>query len=295
MIPSTGKMDIYAVFGNPVAHSLSPLMHQAALDRMGIRARYVPFCVTDIRQAVEGIRGLNISGVSVTLPYKSAVIPYLDEVDEEARQMGAVNTVWNDRGVLKGFNTDWLGFVLSIKEHLDIRGKRFAVLGAGGAARAVIFGLIREGGLPWILNRTDNKAEALAREFDCPFSPWSELFRLEAEVLINTTPVGMAPATDQSPVPRNLLNKFPWVVEVIYNPLRTKLLKEAEEAGCRVIDGLGMFIHQGAEQLKIWTGQEPPRSFMRETVRNHLQALGRLPSVQGNGPGLDGRGDSNGE
>jgi shikimate dehydrogenase len=267
------ELKIFAVFGNPIAHSLSPLMHQAALDRMGIPARYVPFCVTDLQKAVEGIRGLNIAGVSITLPFKSSILPYLDETDEKARQMGAVNTVWNDQGVLKGYNTDWLGFVLSLKEHLDIQGKRFAVIGAGGAARAVVFGLIQEGGRPFILNRTPEKAQALAQAFGCPFFPWSQITEIEAEVLVNTTPVGMSPQGEASPFPKELLRRFPWVVDIIYNPLKTRLLREAEESGCRTIDGLGMFVHQGAEQLKIWTGMEPPRPFMGEVVRNHLLSL----------------------
>ena len=117
---SSSDIKIFAVFGNPIAHSLSPLMHQAALDRMDIKARYVPFCVTDIRKAVEGIRGLGIQGVSVTLPFKTEVIEYLDEVEENALRIGAVNTIWNHQGILKGYNTDWRGFVLSLKEGLEI-------------------------------------------------------------------------------------------------------------------------------------------------------------------------------
>ncbi|MEW6185128.1 MAG: shikimate dehydrogenase [Thermodesulfobacteriota bacterium] len=265
------EIKIFAVFGNPVAHSLSPLMHQAALERMGIAARYVPFCVTDLKKAVEGIRGLNIIGVSVTLPFKTEVMAYLDAIDDKARRMGAVNTIWNDRAGLKGYNTDWLGFVLSLKEHLEIRGKRFAVLGAGGAARGVVFGLMEEGGLPQVINRTPEKAMALAQDFGCPFIPWGDLNRVEAEVLINTTPLGMTPNLEKSPWPKELLKKFKWVADIIYNPLQTRLLREAEAAGCRTVSGLGMFVHQGAEQLKIWTGQEPPRDLMGEVVRKRLE------------------------
>jgi shikimate dehydrogenase len=268
---SSSDIKIFAVFGNPIAHSLSPLMHQAVLDRMDIQAQYVPFCVTDIKKAVEGIRGLNIQGVSVTLPFKTEVMEYLDEIEENALWIGAVNTIWNHQGILKGYNTDWLGLVLSLKEGLEIKGKRFAVIGAGGAARGVVYGLVQEGGLPIILNRTLSRAEVLGKEFGCPFLPLSEIDRIQADGLINTTSLGMAPNTEESPIPRELLNRFSWVVDIIYNPLKTKLLREAEEEGCRIINGLGMFVHQGAEQIKIWTGLEPPRNYMKEVVAARLK------------------------
>lgn len=261
---------VYAVFGNPVKHSLSPLMHQAALDRMGLKAVYVPFCVTDLKEAVLGIRGLGIRGVSVTLPFKTAVMNYLDEIDEGARRIGAVNTIWNDQGRLKGTNTDWLGFVLSLQAHTEIRGRRFLVIGAGGAARGIVYGLIREGGHPVIINRTAAKAEALAREFGCSFLSGAEIHQAGADGLINTTPVGMAPHGEDSPWPGDRLHHFPVVMDIIYNPLQTRLLKEARTAGCLTISGLEMFIRQGAEQFKIWTGLEAPLSRMREVVLAQL-------------------------
>jgi shikimate dehydrogenase len=265
------ELNIYAVIGNPLAHSLSPLMHQAALNRMKLKARYVPFCVTNLKAAVQGIRGLDIRGVSVTLPFKTEVIDYLDEVEESARRIGAVNTIWNHQGKLKGYNTDWLGFVLSLKEVMEIKGKKFAVLGAGGAGRGIIYGLIREGGHPVLLNRTASKGKVLAAEFGLPFLALSDADKLKADCLINTTSVGMSPEIDQSPFPSKGLNRFRWVMDIIYNPLETKLLKEARESACETISGVGMFIHQGAEQLKIWTGQEPPRSYMKEVVLARLR------------------------
>ena len=268
---STSDIKIFAVFGNPVAHSLSPLMHQAAFNRMGLKAQYVPFCVKDIGRAVEGIRGLDIQGVSVTLPFKTEVMNYLDDVEEDARKIGAVNTIQNLQGRLKGYNTDWTGFVLSLKEGLKIRGKQFAVVGAGGAARGIVYGLIKEGGKPIILNRTLSKAEALGKEFGCPFVSLSEKEKVEADCLINTTSLGMAPNKGRSLFPKKLLKKFPLVMDIIYNPLKTKLLRQAEEAGCRTMSGLGMFVHQGAEQIKIWTGQEPPRVYMKKVVLTKLE------------------------
>ncbi|MFH0786086.1 MAG: shikimate dehydrogenase, partial [Pseudomonadota bacterium] len=204
---SASNLNLFAVFGNPVAHSLSPLMHQAALDRMNLKARYVPFCVQDLKGAVQGIRGLDIRGVSVTLPFKSEVSYYLDELEESAQKIRAVNTIWNHQGKLKGYNTDWLGIILALKEVMEIRGKRFAVLGAGGAARGVLYGLIQEGGLPVILNRTISKAAALADEFACPFLSPDEKETIEADCLINTTSLGMAPEEDRSPFPKDLLHK----------------------------------------------------------------------------------------
>ncbi len=271
MTLSNSNCLIFAVFGNPIAHSLSPLMHQAAFGRMGIKALYVPFCVQDLKAAVQGIRGLDMRGVSVTLPFKTEVMDYLDEVEKSALRIGAVNTIFNHQGRLKGTNTDWLGFVLSLKEVMEIKGKRFAVLGAGGAARGILFGLIREGGYPIIVNRTISRAETFAREFGCGFSSLSEIEKVEAEVLINTTSLGMTPDINRSPFPQEHLKKFGWVMDIIYNPLKTKLLREAEEAGLKTISGLGMFVHQGAEQLKIWTGIEPPRSYMRKVALARLK------------------------
>lgn len=266
MTLSNADCTLFAVFGNPVGHSLSPLMHQAALDRLGLKALYAPFCVTHLKEAVQGIRGLDIRGVSVTLPFKTEVMHYLDEVEECARRIGAVNTIWNDQGTLKGYNTDWLGFIVSLKAVTEIKGKRFVVIGAGGAARGIVYGLTREGGQAIIVNRNLPRAEALGGEFDCPFLAPSELEKVTADGLINTTPLGMAPDVDRSPWPRDLLKQFPLVMDIIYNPLKTRLLKEAREVGCRTISGLEMFVHQGAEQLKLWTGLEPPRSHMREVV-----------------------------
>lgn len=263
---------IYAVFGNPVGHSLSPIMHNAAFKRMKIDAHYVPFCVKSVEDAVRGIRGLDIRGVSVTIPFKTTVMPYLDEVDESSLRIGAVNTILNDgNGRLKGFNTDWIGLNRDLEESLEIRGKTFAILGAGGAARAAVFGILKEGGIPVIFNRTTETGEGVAREFGCPFYSLSEIEKIKADCLINTTSVGMAPDIEKSPLMKESLINFRWVVDIIYNPLKTKLLREAEEAGCTVLDGVGMFVHQGAEQTKIWMGMEPPRALMRGVVLESLK------------------------
>ncbi len=261
----------FALFGNPVGHSLSPLMHNAAYKKMGINASYVPRRVENLEDAIQGVRKRNIRGVSVTIPFKTAVIAYLDEVESSAQQIGAVNTIWHDdNGGLAGYNTDWIGLVRSLEDVLDIQKKTFVILGAGGTARAAVFGILERGGTPLIVNRTAARAEEMAHEFGCPFYPLSEIGGIRADCLINTTPVGMAPDRKKSPLRRDVLGNFRWVMDCIYNPLRTQLLHDAEEAGCRTLDGVGMFVHQGAEQIKIWTGMEPPREFMYQIVLEKL-------------------------
>ena len=268
---------VFALFGNPVAHSLSPLMHNAALQKMGIAATYCPCCVEDLEEAIERVKKIPLRGVSVTIPFKTPVIPYLDEVEASAQEIGAVNTIsHDDTGRLKGYNTDWIGMVRDLEESLEIKKKSFAILGAGGTARAAVFGIRQRGGIPLIINRTPERGERLAKEFGVPFHPLSEIKGISADCLINTTPIGMAPDRKKSPLPREIVGRFPWVMDCIYNPLKTQLLKDAEEAGCMAINGLGMFVHQGAEQIRIWTGKEPPVALMREVV------LARLIEDHGN-------------
>jgi shikimate dehydrogenase len=266
-----GGQRVFALFGNPVGHSLSPLMHHTAYGEMRIKALYVPFCVRNLEDAVRGIRGMDIGGVSVTIPFKSEVLRYLDELEESASRIGAVNTIVNKEGRLYGHNTDWIGFGRDLKEFMPIQGKTFGVLGAGGAARAVLFGVLSEGGNPVVLNRTAAKGEALAKEFGCSFLPLSEIGALKADCIVNTTSVGMAPQMATSPLEAKVLGNFPHIVDIIYNPLETKLLKEARKAGCRTRSGLGMFIQQGAEQIKLWTGMEPPVESMKRAVREKLE------------------------
>ncbi len=261
---------LFGLFGNPVTQSLSPLMHDAALNKMKIAAKYLPFCIQDIDSAVRGMRGIGVCGVSVTVPFKVAVMKHLDEVDADARKIGAVNTIVNDNGRLKGFNTDWMGLVQCISEVIDIKGKVFAVLGAGGTARAAVFGIEREGGTPIIVNRNVARGENLAKESGCSFYPLSELGRVRADCLINTTPVGMLPNIDESPINAAVFVNYRWVMDVIYNPLKTRLMRDAEKAGCITVPGLGMFVHQGAEQIRLWTGQEAPREFMKQVVMERL-------------------------
>jgi shikimate dehydrogenase len=263
---------IFAIFGNPVGHSLSPLMHNAAYKKMEIDASYISVRVENLEDAIQGIRERNIRGVSITIPFKTAVMPYLDQVDDSALTIGAVNTiVHDDNEGLTGYNTDWIGLVRGLEDYLEIHKKTFAILGAGGTARAAVFGILERGGTPLIINRTVTTGEEVAQEFNCPFYPLAEIGGIRAECLINTTPVGMAPERKTSPIKKEVLANFTWVMDCIYNPLKTQLLKDAEEVGCRTLDGVGMFVHQGAEQIKIWTGMEPPRELMKQIVLEKLR------------------------
>ncbi|MCG6533738.1 MAG: shikimate dehydrogenase, partial [Syntrophales bacterium LBB04] len=164
----------------------------------------------------------------------------------------------------------WLGIVMTLREAMEVRGKTLAVLGAGGTAQAAIFGIMREGGLPLVVNRTEDKGRKLAQTWGCPFQPLAHIGEIKAECLINTTPVGMFPHVHASPLPQGVLSNFRWVMDVIYNPLQTRLMGNAETAGCGILSGLDMFVNQGAEQIKLWTGKEPPREVMRSVVKAHL-------------------------
>jgi shikimate dehydrogenase/3-dehydroquinate dehydratase type I len=263
----------YVLLGNPVAQSLSPLMHNAALKEMGINGRYSAFCVSDLESALYGIKGMGISGASVTIPYKVSVMEYLDEIHDDALKIGAVNTIFNNNGCLMGYNTDWLGLMLTLKELMQVKEKTFVIIGAGGTARASVYGIMKEGGLPVIVNRTVSKGKILANKLNCPFYALADLAGIKADCLINTTPVGMYPHTEQSPVAASLLGGYKYVIDVIYNPLKTRLLLDAEKQGCRVVSGLDMFVHQGAQQLKLWTGKEPPRALMKKVVTERLTKI----------------------
>lgn len=267
-------MTRYALFGNPVGHSLSPLMHNAAFGALGVRALYEAHCVENLEISVRLIREMPLVGVSVTLPVKGAIMAFLDEVDDDARNIGAVNTIKNEGGWLRGSNTDWIGLIAAMREHFSLEGKTIAVLGAGGAARAAVYGILREGGIPIVFNRSRDRGESLARWFGCDAQPLANLGKVEAEGIINTTPVGMSPLADETPIDQRYLPRFRWVVDTIYNPIETRLLREAKAAGCGVVTGLSMFIRQGAEQIRIWTGLEPPVELMTRVVMTALNTKG---------------------
>lgn len=261
---------IYAVFGNPVSHSLSPVMHNSALAQAGLDGLYLPFLVEDIAAAVSGVRGLGIRGVSITIPHKVDVMKYLDQVDALAQEIGAVNTIVNRRGTLYGFNSDCAGAIKALAEKTAIRGKTVAVIGAGGGARAVGFGIRQEGGRLTIVNRSRERGESLAADLDCEFRPLTEVRRLPYGIIINATSAGMTPHETDTPLNAALLEDGMVVMDLVYNPMQTRLLREAEKRGCATVDGVAMLVHQGAVQFEMWTGRKAPVDVMRKVVLEEL-------------------------
>ncbi len=266
--------DLFCVFGEPVAHSKSPVMHNAAFAETRVNGVYVALAVNDIGAAMAAVRTLGISGASVTIPHKVSIMEHLDEVDETARKIGAVNTVINRNGHLRGVNTDWQGAARALSEKTEISGKQVLVLGAGGAARAVAYGIVAAGGRLLIANRTASRGEKLAGEFGGRAMSMTEAESLVAEgaidILINTTPVGMTPNEDHAPLSGTGLKQGMTVMDIVYNPLETGLLKMARAAGCRIVDGATMFVYQGACQFELWTGVRAPLTVMRRVLLNEL-------------------------
>lgn len=269
--PIDGGTQVYGLLGRPVAHSLSPAMHNAAFRELGLNCVYVAFPVTSLAQAVAGLRGLAVCGASVTIPFKEEIIPLLDELDPQAARMGAVNTVVNRDGRLIGYNTDWLGALQALEAKIEIAGKRFLILGGGGAARAIAFGILEKGGQVAITDLDMAKALALGRKLWVEVVAPDHLEQYPAAVLINATPVGMAPESEDLPIAPHLLPRFQVIMDIVYRPLETRLLKEARARGCKAIDGLQMLIHQGAAQFELWTGRPAPFEVMARAAYDALQ------------------------
>lgn len=280
----------YGILAHPAVHSLSPAMFNATFKKLKIDASYKVFDIEPEnfeKFAKEELRKLN--GVSVSLPYKEKIIEFLDEIEEDARKIGAVNTVLNKDGRLFGFNTDFLGFIKTLKENAsslgsNLKGKKAIVLGAGGAARAIVYGLLKERVSVVILNRNLKNAERVSEDFGKQFSKEGlsakilcfelekftegKLKDFECDILVQTTSVWLTSGLDAKIVPdsyfkklKNLKNKLV-VFDIVYKPLITPLLKEAEENGCQIITGEKMLLNQAAEQFKIFTGKKAPKFFL---------------------------------
>lgn len=266
----SGEPAVYGVFGDPIGHSLSPVMHNSALARAGLDGCYLAFRVKDIGAAVSGIRGLGMRGASITIPHKIRIMEYLDRIDPLALEIGAVNTVVNDQGNLHGHNSDCFGAVQALREKTIIKNREVAIVGAGGAARAAGFGIKQEGGSLTIINRTRERGEKLASDLDSNFMPLEEINRLPYEIIINATSAGMAPHSDSLPLNTGFLESGMVVMDMVYNPLQTRFLAEAGQLGCTIVDGVSMFVHQGAVQFKLWTGEDAPVDVMRRAVLEEL-------------------------
>lgn len=288
-----GETKVVGVIGWPVRHSLSPAMHNAAFAEMGLNWVYVPFEVTTERlgEAVGGVRGLQLQGLNVTVPHKEGVARLVDELDEAAAALGAVNTVHNVGGLLRGYNTDGPGFLRSLAEAGETaEGRAVAILGAGGSARAVACAVAGQGaGRLALVNRTVSRAEEVAalvqRRFDLAVltcgldSAQAQGAVREADLVVDCTPTGMHPHSEDPPVvPAAWLREGQCVVDLVYTPRETSLLRAARAAGARVVEGVGMLVHQGAIALEQWTGRPAPVATMREAL---LAALARREAAAG--------------
>jgi shikimate dehydrogenase len=283
MMNINGRTQLIGLIGWPIAHSFSPAMHNAAAAALGLNWAYLPLSVPPaaVAAAVRGLPALGFRGVNVTVPHKQAVIPLLDEVAAGARAIGAVNTIVVDPedGRLSGTNTDWSGFLADLQGRgVAVAGRHCLVLGAGGSARAVAYALATAGAQVTVLARRPEQGQQLATDLQ-PFvplhvlhtRPWSQLASLvatsQAPLIVNTTPLGMAPHVNTSPWPDNC----PWpadafLYDLVYNPIETQLMRQAQVAGCAAVNGLEMLVQQGAQAFALWTGQMPDVAVMRAAI-----------------------------
>ncbi|WP_018756788.1 shikimate dehydrogenase [Paenibacillus terrigena] len=273
---------LLGVIGDPIRQSKSPLMHNSALQALGLDGVYTAMHVLPdkLEDAIRGVRALGYRGINVTIPHKLDVMPLLDEVDEGARVIGAVNTIVNDNGKLIGYNTDGIGYVRSLREEAesDLLGKRILVIGAGGAARGIVYALTQESPeVIWIANRTVERAVELAADL-LPYGNVQAIelerildIRSNVDIVINTTSVGMFPHVDASPLSLEGFRTNLIVSDLIYNPLETAILREARLRGSRTHCGLCMFVYQGAYAFEYWTGQAAPVEVMRQAVLQSLK------------------------
>lgn len=267
-----GATKLIGFFGSTYRTSKMYAIYNAAMEALGLNYLYVPFVVGDLQKAVEGMRHLGLAAAGVTIPYKISIIPYLDELDAEARMVGAVAVVVNRDGKLIGGTTDGQGALKALQEKTDVAGKKVVLIGAGGAARAIAFSVHRAGGQLTVLNRAEEiaMAESLGQDLDCPWGDFSRLeFSVsEADVVIHTTPVGMAntPLAGKSLVRAELLRPDMTVMDIVTNPRKTQLLEDAESRGCQVVYGDRMLLWQGVYKFKLYTGVEPPVKVMEQAM-----------------------------
>jgi len=285
----SGRTKVCAVIGDPVEHSLSPCFQNAAFQHLNLDFVYVAFTVNveNLGNAILGVRSLGIYGLNVTMPHKISVIRYLDYLDERADRIKSVNTILNKDGKLIGYTTDGIGVLNALKYNdVDPKGKKVVILGAGGAARSASYALSEVAGELVILNRTIRRARNLAYKVSELAGVranvrWGGLTMEslrreihEVDILINATPVGMSPDVNETLVDKRLLHPDMVVFDMIYHPLKTRLVREAEEVGAKTINGLSMLIHQGAASFEIWTGVKAPIEVMMKAAEEEIRRRG---------------------
>jgi len=272
--------DVYAVIADPVGHSMSPLVHNAALHEQGVNGAYVPFRVPreHLAEFLNDAPQLGIRGLSVTIPHKEATIPHLDKIDRVVHDIGAANTVVMSEEGLVGYNTDARAILESIAHQMDcsysdeqfLKGRRALILGSGGVARAVAYALTRSGASVDIAGRTPERTKQLADRFGCQAVDWAARQGVDCDILVNCTPVGMHPNVDESPYAKHRLKPSMLVFDTVYNPESTLLVKEARSQGCGIVSGLEMFVRQAAIQYNLFTGEKAPVDLMRDVLRRAI-------------------------
>ena len=261
---------VYGVAGDPIEHSLSPVIMNTALRRENVNGVYVPLHAKTLKDLIHCVREIPLHGLSITMPYKQAIIPHLDNTDAHTAKIGACNTVVRGQeGKLYGFNTDIAGVIRPLEQRLSIENAKVLVLGAGGAARAAVFGLKERGAEVWILNRTSAKAQKLARQAKAKTIKRADLRKVSFDVIINATPVGMGNTRDCPLKDQEIQARV--VFDMVYDPVETHLLQVARSKGIAVIPGVEMFVQQAARQFEIWTGKPAPAGDMLRAVTIALQ------------------------
>ena len=273
---------VYGVAGDPVEHSLSPVMMNAAFRREAVNAVFLKLHAKKVDDLLACVRDIPLSGLAVTMPYKEEILPALEKTDSLTAQIGACNTVVRGQdGRLFGFNTDVPGLVGSLEQQVNLQGSKLLVLGAGGAAKAAVFGTKARGAEVFILNRTPLEGQKLARKAHAKTIKRTDLAKMDFDVIINATPVGMGGNGSMPLTEKELKTKY--VFDLIYNPLQTKLLATAKAKGLHTISGVEMFVQQGAQQFQIWTGKPAPVIEMRTAVMRELESRAAATPVPANG------------
>ena len=271
----TAKTKLCMVIGDPIEHSLSPQIHNTGYQALGINNEFVYLAcqvnIAKLAQFIGGVRAMGIRGVSCTIPHKIEIMPYLDEIDPIAKAIGAVNTVVNDNGVLKGYNTDWQGIIVPLEKITTLRNKKVALLGAGGAARAAAYALNKSGAQVIVYNRTLAKAQVLAKKFGCEARAIKDIAKIKnSDIIVNATSVGLSPEVHATPLDKELITSRHIVFDTVYTPYNTKLLQDAEQRGAKVIHGMEMLLEQAVAQFALYTGKPAPVEQMRNVLLQQL-------------------------